>query len=104
LAPALDWMLRGVPTMSGTELATVLDQPVLLELSGPGWRRVKIARAGDAGVRVTPAQAVEAQDVVRSDGLAFLAWATRRSPWRGLVDLSGNETRLGRVLDRIRIV
>ncbi|WP_286199259.1 maleylpyruvate isomerase N-terminal domain-containing protein [Mycolicibacterium sp. ELW1] len=104
LAPALDWMLRGLPTMSGPDLAAALDQPVMLELSGPGGRRMEIARAGATEVRIAPAEAISSEDIVYSDAEAFLAWATRRSSWRGLVRLSGDKNRLVRVLDRIRVV
>jgi uncharacterized protein (TIGR03083 family) len=104
LAPALDWMLRGLPTMSGHHLAAVLDRPVVLELSGPGGRRVRIARDDHTGVSITSAQTVDGDDLVRSEGIAFLAWATHRVSWHGVVQLHGDETRLGRVLDRIRVV
>ena len=104
LAPALDWMLRGLPTMSGPDLAAVLDRPVVLELSGPGGRRVRIAHDDTSGVCITPAPTVDDDDLVRSEGVAFLAWATHRMPWHDVVRLHGDETRLGRVLDRIRVV
>lgn len=104
LAPALDWMLRGLSAMSGPDLAAALDQPLVLELSGPGGRRVRMARDGDTGVRITPARTLEDDDVVCTDGIAFLAWATHRMPWHDVVKLHGDETRIGRVLDRIRVV
>jgi len=104
LAPALDWMLRGLPTMSGPDLAAALDHPVVLELSGPGGRRVRIARDDDTGVRITPAPTVGDDDLVRTEGIAFLAWATHRVSWHDIVALHGDENRVGRVLDRIRVV
>lgn len=104
LAPALDWMLRGLPVMSDPGLAAELGQPVLLDLSGPGGRTVLLGRGDDGGVRVTPAPTDHTRDVARSDGIAFLAWATRRVPWRDVVELHGDEAHIGRVLDRIRVV
>lgn len=103
LAPALDWMLRGLPVMSGPDLVAVLEQPVVLEVSGPGERRVRVAPDGDT-VSITAARTVGSDDLVRTEGIDFLAWATHRVPWHDAVELHGDETRIGRVLDRVRVV
>lgn len=104
LAPSLDWMLRGLPVMSGRGLAAVLERPLILNLSGPGGRRVRIERHGSESVVVSAAVSAGGDDVMSTDGMAFLAWATHRTPWQDSVRVDGDESRISAVLDRIRVV
>jgi hypothetical protein len=106
LGPTLDWMLRGLPAMSDPGLAGALERPVELELTGPGTRRVLLRREPDSpnGVAVTAAGSQPTIHRARSKGIDFVSWATRRSPWRDAVTLTGDQDRLARVLDLVRVI
>jgi uncharacterized protein (TIGR03083 family) len=106
LGPALDWMLRGLPAMSDPGIAKALDRPIGLDLTGPGGRRVGLRRAPNdpATVEVVADAGGTSTDVARSDGIDFLSWATRRTPWRDVVRLTGDRDHLARVLDLVRVI
>jgi uncharacterized protein (TIGR03083 family) len=106
VGPALDWMLRGLPAMSDPGLAEALVRPVGLELTGPGGRRVCLRRAPDdpGAVEVVADTGGTATDLVRTEGIDFLSWATRRTPWGDAVRLTGDQEHLARVLDLVRVI
>lgn len=107
LGPTLDWMLRGLPAMSDPGLAEALVRPVEIDLTGPGGRRVRLLRdpdGDDAVAVVAAAPEPTAAGTARSDGIDFVSWATRRSPWRDAVTLTGDQEYLACVLDLVRVI
>jgi len=81
LAPALDWVEAALPQQNAQAVAS-LSGAVLIELSGPGARTVRIGTGG-------------ASTAVRSDTSSFLRWITQRATWSetGTV-ATGNEADL----------
>jgi hypothetical protein len=111
LSPTLDWMLRGVPQMSGSALSAALTEAVDLSLEGAAARRVRLAAGPDGLAVISPVDsvggngpAVTTVTTVTTDGVDFLAWATRRADWRPLVRVCGDEALAERVLNSLRVV
>jgi uncharacterized protein (TIGR03083 family) len=103
LRPAVTWMLAGLPYMSGNDLA-FMDRPLALRLDGPaagtwtvlpanGAERVQVVEGDDGGAAAT----------VTSNDHRFVAWATRRAPWRDDVTIDGDEQYAARALDALKI-
>jgi uncharacterized protein (TIGR03083 family) len=102
LRPAIGWMLTGLPQMCRGTLG-VVDRPVGLRLDGPGGGEYTVV-PGEPLVEVVPGIAPDAAAVVRSSAQDFVVWGTGRRPWRGLVTVSGDESRGARFLDAVDIV
>ena len=93
LAPAIDWMIAGIPQMCAGAMAA-LDNVVRLELTGPGGRTVLLGTPGGGGPEAR----------VASSTADFVLWATRRRNWRDLdVEASGDEDLAARFCDAIHI-
>lgn len=105
MAPALDWMVGGIPQMCGTEVAQRLTRPVEIRLQGPGERRfVLTPTPGEpTPLEVGPATGT-CDTTVTSSSIDFLSWATTRSSWRQAVRIAGDELYAAAVLDRINVV
>ena len=107
LAPAIGWMLAGMPQMQ-PDLAAHVDPagPLRLTLTGPGggsWMLV----SGDGVLRIDPADGGgDGREVatITSDGHAFVRWATQRSPWREDCAVAGDEAAAARFLDVLNVV
>lgn len=100
--PVVGWMLAGLPQMCREPLLDVLDDVLLLELSGPAGGAWLVSPGDDVTVAAPDAAAAAR---VRSTDVAFTSWATRRSDWRTSdVVLAGDTELATRVLDAINIV
>ncbi len=104
--PTLNWMLSGLPWMSADALAPVVDRPLVLELTGAGGGTFTIAPAdasSDGRVVVSEGAAANAAATVSSPAHAFVAWGTRRRPWRDSVTITGDDAYAAQVLDAVKI-
>jgi hypothetical protein len=105
IGPTLEWMLAGLPQMCGEEVASVLEEPVALVLTGEGARTVVLSRAGDrVVVEDLPDGAPMPADRAESTASSFLRWGTTREAWTSSVRIHGDTRAVGRVLDAIDIV
>lgn len=105
LAPALDWMLSGLPKMCGTALRPVLRRPLGVDLSGPAGVRFEL-RPGDDGptlVRLGDTDPLP-DDVIGSSTVDFLRWSTTRTDWRAVTAVTGDAAFVAAVADAINIV
>lgn len=103
LAASLEWMLAGLPVMSGDRLAW-LAAPVELSLVGDGggtWtiapdgKRVRVSNGGSGGASVT----------IEGPAAQFPVWGTARESWRAAgVAMKGDEQTGARFLDTMRII
>ena len=106
LAPAVGWMLAGLPQMCSASLGD-LEGTIRLELTGaapsawridgrPGeWTVADISSDGGS----TPGQAT-----IRSDAADFVVWGTKRDDWRSLVQIEGDTDLVTTFLDRLNII
>ena len=104
LGPSVSWLLGGVPKMQPT-LATAIEGPLVLELTGPGGRDVLID-VTDGAITVGAAADARADAVatISSTTADFLAWSTRRVDWRNVVTISGNHAAAQHFLDALNLI
>ncbi len=104
-AVTLEWMLAGLPTMSGDSLSW-LTAPVELNLVGAGGGTWTIAPGGKKGrVVVTEGSAQSPVTAIEGDAGSFYVWGTGRSSWRDTdVSLKGDEDVASRFLDDMKII
>lgn len=100
--PAIDWMIAGLPPMSGADVARVIDGPIGIALTGETTRSFVLSARHDT-VTVTETDALP-DDVATCEASAFLGWATRRTAWRSAVTVTGDRRRVSRALDAINII
>lgn len=103
LAVALEWMMAGLPAMSGHALDW-MDRPAEIHLSGGGGGMWGVMpHSGGPMVKVGPVR----DPAVTIEGAAdeFPIWGTGRASWRSSrVSLRGDEDFGGRFLDSLRVV
>ena len=103
LRPAIEWMLAGMPWMC-PGLAAVVDRPLVLELTGVGGGTFTVYPAGGhPRVSATEERTPTAAACVISDAHEFVAWGTRRCPWRDSAKIEGDDGYAAEVLDAINI-
>ncbi|MFF3990684.1 maleylpyruvate isomerase family mycothiol-dependent enzyme [Streptomyces sp. NPDC001797] len=105
VAPAIDFMLAGLPQMQGPELTATVHRPLVLDLTGPGATTVTIlpATAPDGQLTVTP-DADSTATRIHSSALDFIAWATTRKPWRDHCRITGDASAATPFLDHLNII
>ncbi|MGW7528726.1 maleylpyruvate isomerase family mycothiol-dependent enzyme [Streptomyces sp. NPDC054783] len=105
VAPAVGFMLAGLPQMQGPELTGTVGRPLVLDLTGPGATTVTILppTAPDGQLTVAPG-ADDATTHVHSTALDFIAWATTRKPWRDHCRITGDASAAIPFLDCLNIV
>jgi uncharacterized protein (TIGR03083 family) len=101
LAPGIGWMLTGLPQMC-PGVATVLDRPIGLRLTGPGGGDYALAPAPDHPV-VTEGLA-DVAAVAISPAREFVLWGTKRADWRASTTIEGDRDYAAAVLDAVNIV
>ena len=103
--PGIEWMIAGMPQMQPTELASVVTEPLELELTGPGGGTWTIQPAGEDGlILVAPRANLGASATVASTAHNFVSWGTKRSDWRTSCVIDGDENYAATVLDTINII
>jgi uncharacterized protein (TIGR03083 family) len=104
LRPTVEWMMAGLPWMCSDKLG-FLDRPVALRIEGPGSGAWTIhPLGGEAMVVVAEGAASDAAASVTSNDHDFVAWGTKRRPWRDFTNVTGDEQLAARVLDAIKII
>ncbi|MBR7839525.1 hypothetical protein KDL01_40090, partial [Actinospica durhamensis] len=104
VAPAVEFMIAGIPQMQGPELAATVTEPLVLELTGPGATTVTVRPAsGDDGILTLEAGA-HGETKISSTALDFVNWGTIRKPWRNYCEVTGDTSSAERFLDRLNIV
>jgi uncharacterized protein (TIGR03083 family) len=104
VAPAVEFMLAGIPQMQGPELTATVDAPLVLELTGPGSTTVTVVPADRPGARLTVAPGASGSTVIRSTALDFVSWGTTRKRWRDHCVLTGGESSATPFLDQLNII
>jgi uncharacterized protein (TIGR03083 family) len=104
VAPAVEFMLAGVPQMQGHELDATVTEPFVLDLTGPGAMAVTILPADGRGGRLTVAPGGDGGVRVRSTATDFIAWGTTRARWREHCEITGDASVVEPFLDRLNIV
>jgi hypothetical protein len=103
LAPAIGWMLAGLPQMQGAAFP-MLDRPITLELTGPAEGAWSIVPVGGGVVVVEPGAAADSAATVMSSGHDFVLWGTKRVPWQDLATVDGDTELAACFLDALNIV
>ena len=104
VAPAVEFMLAGVPQMQGHELDATVTEPLILDLTGPGATTVTIRPADGRGGRLTVADGADGAVRIRSTATDFIAWGTTRTPWREHCEITGDASAAEPFLDRLNII
>ncbi len=106
LAPAVEWMLAGLPQMCADALAAVPQQPVNLVFDGPAANSYCLT-PGDpsAGPRWVIANGVDDDaPLVRTTAHDFVSWGTKRADWRGTSTGDVSNPNVALVLDAVNII
>jgi uncharacterized protein (TIGR03083 family) len=104
VAPAVEFMLAGLPQMQGHDLDASVTEPLVLDLTGPGAATVTILPADGQGGRLTVASGANGAVRIRSAATGFITWATTRKPWREHCEITGDASVAEPFLDRLNIV
>lgn len=104
VGPAVEFMLAGVPQMQGPDLTDAVDEPLVLELTGPGAITVTVLPAAKGGGELSVEPGARGTTRIRSTALDFINWGTTRKPWRDHCEVSGNVGGATRFLDRLNII
>lgn len=104
LAPAVSWLLGGIPKMQA-DLPRHISAPLALNLTGPAARQVvMIANGGTISVVPQPETDVAAVATMTSSTSDFLAWSTKRLPWEPLVSIDGDAGAARRFLRALDLI
>lgn len=104
VGPAIEFMLAGLPQKQGAALTATADQPIVLELTGPGATTVTVQPARGPGSLLAVEPGAHGTTRVRSTALDFINWATTRKPWRAYCEVTGDADAAARFLDYLNIV
>jgi uncharacterized protein (TIGR03083 family) len=106
LAPAVEWMLAGLPQMCADGLAAAPQQAVNLVFDGPAAKSYCLT-PGDtqAGSRWVVANGADDDaPVIRSTAHDFVSWGTKRADWRNTSTGDVSNPAVAAVLDAINII
>jgi hypothetical protein len=104
LAPAVSWLLGGIPKMQ-PDLPQAISAPLALNLTGPAARQVVISVNGGAiSVAPQPETDLAAIATMTSSTSDFLAWSTKRLPWEPLVSIDGDTGAARRFLTALNLI
>lgn len=104
VAPAVEFMIAGIPQMQGPKLTATVSEPLVLELSGPGATTVTVRPAAEDGGALTLQPGAHGDTTISSTALDFVTWATTRKPWRDSCEITGDVRSAQRFLDHLNIV
>jgi len=105
VAPAVEFMLAGIPQMQGHDLDATVTEPLVLDFTGPGATTVTVhpVKGGPDG-RLTVAPGADGAVRIRSAATDFILWGTTRKPWRDYCEVTGDASAAEPFLDRLNIV
>ncbi|HZE65472.1 MAG TPA: maleylpyruvate isomerase family mycothiol-dependent enzyme [Sporichthyaceae bacterium] len=105
VAVGIEWMMLGLPAMSGGKLSW-LQAPLELNLVGPGGSVWTIEPGGKKGrVQTRQGSANSPVATIEGDAASFPLWGTGREPWRhAAVSIKGEEALGATFLDDARII
>lgn len=104
VGPAVEFMLAGVPQMQGPELTATVEEPLVLDLTGPGATTVTVLPASKNSDQLTIEPGASGTTWIRSTALDFIKWGTTRKPWRDYCEITGDSAGAARFLDCLNIV
>ena len=104
VAPAVEFMLAGIPQMQGPELAQTVGAPLVLELTGPGATTVTILPADRPEGRLSVVPGANGSTRIRSTALDFVRWGTTRKCWRDHCLVTGTESAATPFLNQLNII
>lgn len=100
----VNWMLVGLPQMSGGPLQSAAVAPTGLRLTGPGGGEWTLHhRRAEGLVTVAEGLSDDVRATVTSSALDFVSWATRRRPWQDSVRIEGDQALASGILDAIHV-
>lgn len=104
VAPAVEFMLAGVPQMQGPELAATVRDPLVLHLTAPGETVVTVLPAAGPGQKLSVVPGRHGETVIHSAAVDFIAWGTTRKRWRDHCTITGNASAATPFLDCLNII
>jgi hypothetical protein len=104
VAPAVEFMLAGLPQMQGPELTATVTAPLVLELTGPGAITVTVQPATGPHTLLAIEAGATGTTRIRSAATDFIAWGTKRKPWRDFCELTGDQVAAVGFLDCLDII
>jgi uncharacterized protein (TIGR03083 family) len=104
VAPAVEFMLAGLPQMQGPELDATVTAPLVLELTAPGAMTVTVVPADGPNARPTVVPGSRGETRIRSTAVDFIAWGTTRKPWRDFCEITGDASAATPFLDCLNII
>ena len=103
LAVTLEWMMAGLGPMNPSSMSW-LDQPVDMELVGPGGGIWTVAPSNGGRVEATETKGTGSVRI-SCPAEKFPLWATHRMPWRECdLTINGDDDVATRFLDSVRII
>lgn len=104
VAPAVEFMLAGLPQMQGTELTASVTEPLVLRLTGPGAMTVTVHPADAPNELLTVSSGRDGFIEITSTATDFIRWATQRKHWRDYCQITGDRSAAEPFLDRLNII
>lgn len=106
LAPAMIWMLAGLPQMCADALALVPQQAVNITIEGPASATYGLAPgdAGTDGLWTVANEAMAGAPTIVTTAHDFVSWATKRGDWRASCTGDTDHQDAAAVLDAINVI
>jgi uncharacterized protein (TIGR03083 family) len=104
VAPAVEFMLAGLPQMQGRELDATVSQPLVLDLTAPGATTATVLPAAGPDERLSIVSGSHGDTRIRSTAIDFIAWGTTRQPWRDFCEVTGDVSAATPFLDCLNII
>ena len=104
VAPAVEFMLAGLPQMQGPELDATVSEPVVLDLTAPGATTATVLPADGPNRRLSVVAGSHGATRIQSSAVDFIAWGTTRKPWRDYCEITGDASAATPFLDCLNII
>jgi uncharacterized protein (TIGR03083 family) len=104
VGPALDWMFAGLPQMCADSLRQPLSRPLGIRVTGPGGRDIVLSWTSNGDQLMAEESSRLPDDCADSSAEDFLRWATKRTDWRTVSTITGDQDYVPSVLDAINII
>jgi hypothetical protein len=104
MAVLLEWMMAGLPNMTGTDLYW-LKVPVEIVLEGAGAGAWTVSPSSANSVVVDQGPTIAPQVRISGSADGFPLWATKRQPWReSELKIEGEQDVAERFLDSVTVI